>query len=92
MQDWPADDMIFSPEEYLSYATERMNVLAGDLLMMGSPPGNGAVHGGRWLQPGDSIDISITGIGQQHHRVVAEDSHGRKPFWGMPPLEKESAS
>ena len=87
MQDWPADDMIFTPEEYLAYASERVRLLPGDLLMMGSPPGNGAVHGGRWLVPGDTVDIRITGLGSQHHRVVAEDAAGRTPYWGMPPLE-----
>lgn len=87
MQDWPADDMIFSPEEYLSYASERLPLLAGDLLMMGSPPGNGAVHGGRWLKAGDTVDIEITGLGRQRHQVVTEDADGRSPFWGLPPLD-----
>jgi 2,4-didehydro-3-deoxy-L-rhamnonate hydrolase len=86
MQDWPADDMIFSPEEYLAYASERLPLLPGDLLMMGSPPGNGAVHG-RFLLPGDTVDIRITGLGRQHHRLIAEDTGGRSPFFGMPPLE-----
>ncbi|WP_439030452.1 fumarylacetoacetate hydrolase family protein [Gordonia terrae] len=86
MQDWPADDMIFSPETYLAYASERLSLLPGDLLMMGSPPGNGAVHGGKWLVPGDVIDIRITGLGSQRHRVVAEDSNSRKPFFGLPPF------
>jgi 2,4-diketo-3-deoxy-L-fuconate hydrolase len=90
MQDWPADDMIFTPEDYLAYASERLPLLAGDLLMMGSPPGNGAVHGGRWLVPGDTVDIRITGLGGQHHRVVAEDTAGRRPHWGLPPLETVS--
>lgn len=89
MQDWPADDMIFTPEEYLSYASERLPLLAGDLLMMGSPPGNGAVHGGRWLRPGDTVDIAITGLGVQRHKVVAEDTLDRTPYWGMPPLNTE---
>jgi len=92
MQDWPADDMIFSPEQYLSYASERLRLLPGDLLMMGSPPGNGAVHGGRWLTPGDTVDIAITGLGRQHHRVVAEDTGGRSPYWGMPPFDPTPAS
>lgn len=92
MQDWPADDMIFSPEEYLSYASERLAVLAGDLLMMGSPPGNGAVHGGRWLRPGDTVDITIAGLGSQHHRVVAEPAGERTPHWGMPPLDVEPSA
>ncbi|WP_417564774.1 fumarylacetoacetate hydrolase family protein [Microbacterium sp.] len=87
MQDWPADDMIFSTEQYLSYASERLLLLPGDLLMMGSPPGNGAVHGGRWLTPGDTVDIAITGLGAQHHRVIAEETHGRIPYWGMPPYD-----
>ncbi|HWI32289.1 MAG TPA: fumarylacetoacetate hydrolase family protein [Microbacterium sp.] len=85
-QDWPANDMIFSPEEYLAYASERLPVLAGDLLMMGSPPGNGAFHG-HFLQDGDTVDIRITGLGSQHHRVVAEDADGRAPFFGLPPYE-----
>lgn len=90
MQDWPADDMIFSPEMYLAYASERLSILPGDLLMMGSPPGNGGVHGGRWLVPGDTIDIRITGLGRQHHKVVAEDSE-RSPYYGLPPFGAESA-
>ena len=91
MQDWPADDMIFSPEEYLAYASERVSILAGDLLMMGSPPGNGAVHGARWLVPGDTVDISIAGLGHQHHRVIAEDLHGRAPHFGLPPFDRPDA-
>lgn len=87
-QDWPADDMIFSPEEYIAYASERVNILAGDLLMMGSPPGNGAVHG-QFLVPGDSIDISISGLGTQHHRVLAEPVDGRSPHYGLPILDGE---
>lgn len=87
MQDWPADDMIFSPEMYLAYASERLAILPGDLLMMGSPPGNGGVHGGRWLVPGDTVDIRITGLGEQRHRVVAEDMAGRTPFFDLPPYE-----
>lgn len=87
MQDWPVDDMIFSPEMYLAYASERMAILPGDLLMMGSPPGNGGVHGGRWLVPGDTIDIRITGLGRQHHRVI-EDPSDRTPYFGLPPFEK----
>ncbi|TQS45172.1 fumarylacetoacetate hydrolase family protein [Cryptosporangium phraense] len=85
-QDWPAGDMIFSPAEYLAYASERLPVLAGDVLMMGSPPGNGGVHG-QFLVPGDEVDIAITGLGSQHHRVIAEETDGRKPYYGLPVFE-----
>ncbi|KQP69986.1 fumarylacetoacetate hydrolase [Microbacterium sp. Leaf288] len=85
-QDWPADDMIFSPEEYLSYASERLPLLPGDLLMMGSPPGNGAFHS-QFLKAGDVMDIRISGLGAQHHRLVAEETLGRTPFYGLPPID-----
>jgi 2,4-diketo-3-deoxy-L-fuconate hydrolase len=81
MQDWPADDWIFSPEQMLTYASERVRLLPGDLLLMGSPPGNGAHHG-RFLQPGDVIDAEITGLGRQRNRCVAEDIAGREPHFG----------
>lgn len=86
-QDWPADDMIFSPEEYISYASERLPILPGDLLMMGSPPGNGGVHG-HFLVDGDTVDIEISGLGRQHHRVVAEDAGGRSAHYGLPVLSE----
>lgn len=56
MQDWPVTDMIFSPEQILSYASERVSLVPGDLLSTGSPPGNGAFHGNRFLRPGDVIE------------------------------------
>ncbi|WDF71411.1 fumarylacetoacetate hydrolase family protein [Novosphingobium sp. KACC 22771] len=82
MQDWPISDMIFSPDQILSYASERIRLMPGDLLITGSPPGNGAMHGGRWLRPGDVIDSSITFLGRQRNDVVAEDAQGRVPKWG----------
>ena len=86
-QDWPANDMIFSPEQYVAYASERLPILPGDLLMTGSPPGNGGVHG-QFLKPGDVIDIEISGLGRQHNNVIAEETGGRKPFFGLPPFEQ----
>jgi 2-keto-4-pentenoate hydratase/2-oxohepta-3-ene-1,7-dioic acid hydratase in catechol pathway len=81
MQDWPVSDMIFSPEQLLAYASERVRLMPGDLLITGSPPGNGAKHG-RFLQPGDLVESEITGLGRQRNRVVAEDSQGRQPTYG----------
>jgi 2-keto-4-pentenoate hydratase/2-oxohepta-3-ene-1,7-dioic acid hydratase in catechol pathway len=81
MQDWPVTDMIFSPEQILSYATERIRLLPGDLLLTGSPPGNGAMMG-RFLKPGDTVESRLTYLGHQKNRVIAEDSSGRKPTYG----------
>jgi 2,4-didehydro-3-deoxy-L-rhamnonate hydrolase len=81
MQDWPISDMIFSVEQLLAYASERIRLTPGDLLLTGSPPGNGAYHG-RFLQPGDVIESEITYLGRQRNRAVAEDAGGREPTYG----------
>ena len=83
-QDWPITDMIFTPEQVLAYASERVRLLPGDVLLTGSPPGNGAMHG-RFLQPGDVIDSEITGLGRQRNRVRAEETGGRVPTYGRFP-------
>lgn len=82
MQDWPTTDMIFSPEQYLSYASERIRLVPGDLLITGSPPGNAAMHGNRWMRPGDVIESEITYLGRQRNNVIAEDAGGRTPNFG----------
>jgi 2,4-didehydro-3-deoxy-L-rhamnonate hydrolase len=74
-QDWPVTDMIFSIERLLAYASERLRLLPGDLLLTGSPPGNGASHG-HFLQPGDVIDSEITYLGHQTNHCVAEVAPG----------------
>jgi 2-keto-4-pentenoate hydratase/2-oxohepta-3-ene-1,7-dioic acid hydratase in catechol pathway len=87
MQDWPVTDMIFNPNEILSYASERIKLTPGDLLATGSPPGNGAMHGGRWLRPGDVVESEITYLGRQKNNVVKEETGDRKPFWGPFPTK-----
>lgn len=70
-QDWPVTDMIFSIERLLAYASERLRLMPGDMLLTGSPPGNGAHHG-HFLKPGDIIDSEITYLGHQRNHCVAE--------------------
>lgn len=86
MQDWPVTDMIFRPEQILSYASERVRLAPGDLLSTGSPPGNGAFHGNRWLRPGDVMEGAITGLGRQRNRIVAEETGGRSWTYGPLPV------
>jgi 2,4-didehydro-3-deoxy-L-rhamnonate hydrolase len=45
-------------------------VAPGDLLLTGSPAGNG-MHHRRFLRPGDVMDCEITGLGAQRNRCVA---------------------
>lgn len=82
MQDWPITDMIFTPEQILSYLSERIRLTPGDLLITGSPPGNGAFHGNRWMRPGDIIESEITYLGRQRNNVVAEEAEGKTLTYG----------
>ncbi len=86
MQDWPAGDMIFSPQQFVSYASERVNLMPGDHIFLGSAPGNGAHHN-RFLQPGDIIEANLTGLGRQSNRCVPEETHGRTPVYPSFPSE-----
>lgn len=81
-QDWPISDMIFTPEQILSYASERIRLTPGDLLITGSPPGNGAMHGNAFLKPGDLMESEVTYLGRQRNRIVAEQTSGRAPTYG----------
>jgi 2-keto-4-pentenoate hydratase/2-oxohepta-3-ene-1,7-dioic acid hydratase in catechol pathway len=71
MQDEGVDDIIYGVEELVAYASRVVELRAGDLLLTGSPAGNAAHHGGRWLRPGDLMEAEITGLGTQRNRCVA---------------------
>lgn len=79
-QDWPVTDMIFGPADFLSYLSERIRLMPGDLLITGSPPGNGRTHG-HFLADGDIIESEIAYLGRQRNRCQAEDTRGRKPIF-----------
>jgi 2,4-didehydro-3-deoxy-L-rhamnonate hydrolase len=71
MQDESTADMIFDVAHLISYASDRVTLLPGDLLLTGSPAGNGS-HWRRFLKEGDVIEASISGLGTQRNRCVAE--------------------
>ncbi|MFJ9119417.1 fumarylacetoacetate hydrolase family protein [Streptomyces sp. NPDC102394] len=73
MQDESTKDMIFKVARMVSYASQTARLLPGDLVLTGSPAGNG-MHWGRLLRDGDVMDGSITGLGAQRTRCVAEAS------------------
>lgn len=71
MQDESTKDMIFGVARMVSYASQTVRLLPGDLVLTGSPAGNG-MHWGRLLRDGDVMDASITGLGAQRTRCLAE--------------------
>jgi 2-keto-4-pentenoate hydratase/2-oxohepta-3-ene-1,7-dioic acid hydratase in catechol pathway len=64
MQDESTSDMIFGVAKLVSEASQIMPLRPGDLVLTGSPAGNGQ-HWGRLLQDGDVMEGTITGLGTQ---------------------------
>ena len=71
MQDESTADMIFPVSRLIEWASTHVQLLPGDLLLTGSPSGNGTHHQ-RFLKPGDLLEGSITGLGSQRNRCIAE--------------------
>ncbi|MFI7299563.1 fumarylacetoacetate hydrolase family protein [Streptomyces sp. NPDC050121] len=73
MQDESTKDMLFGIARLVSYISQTARLLPGDLVLTGSPAGNG-IHWGRLLRDGDVMEGSITGLGVQRTRCVAEEA------------------
>lgn len=82
MQDESCRDMIFDVAALVAAASQTARLLPGDLVLTGSPAGNG-LHHGRLLRAGDVMEGTITGpgldLGTQRTRCVAESSPARRP-------------
>ncbi|MEU1971457.1 fumarylacetoacetate hydrolase family protein [Microbacterium sp. NPDC019599] len=71
MQNGSTSDLLFGIPALISAASQTTALLPGDLLLTGSPPGNGQ-HWKRFLRDGDVMTGSITGLGTQVVRCLAE--------------------
>ncbi|MFK0286572.1 fumarylacetoacetate hydrolase family protein [Streptomyces sp. NPDC090499] len=71
MQDETTKDMIFDVARVVAHCSKVATLLPGDLVLTGSPAGNGIFHG-RLLRPGDRMDATITGLGAQSNACVSE--------------------
>jgi 2,4-didehydro-3-deoxy-L-rhamnonate hydrolase len=63
--------MIFGVATLVAYVSRFMSLQPGDVISTGTPAGVG--HGlkpPQYLQPGDLVEMGITGLGVQRHRVV----------------------
>jgi 2,4-didehydro-3-deoxy-L-rhamnonate hydrolase len=70
MQHSSTSDLLFDVAAIVSYASQTMPLLPGDLILTGSPPGNGQ-HYERFLREGDVMSGSIAGLGTQVVRCVS---------------------
>jgi 2,4-diketo-3-deoxy-L-fuconate hydrolase len=71
-QEGRTSDMIFDVPTLVSYISEFMTLLPGDIISTGTPPGVGAhAKPPRFLQPGDVVELGIEGLGSSRQRVIA---------------------
>ena len=64
--------MIFGVAQLVSYVSQFMTLLPGDIITTGTPPGVGmGKKPQRYLKAGDRMALGIAGLGEQRQRVVA---------------------
>ena len=75
MQTGSTKTMIFGVAHLVSYISRFMTLNPGDLISTGTPPGvgMGKKPGPVYLKAGDSIRLSIEGLGEQQQKVYAWD-------------------
>lgn len=63
------EEMVYSPAVLVSYISQVMTLLPGDVVLTGTPPGVGA------LNAGDRIRVEIEGIGRLENTVILRHSN-----------------
>ncbi len=69
-QESPASEMLFSPEEIISYLSHIMTLNPGDVILTGAPSGLADVHAG------DNVHVEIPGVGVLFNAIENEDEEG----------------
>lgn len=72
MQDSNTNDLIFNIPYLISYISQFMTLLPGDVISTGTPSGVGlGLDPQRYLKPGDEVELGIEGLGSQKQTAVA---------------------
>lgn len=69
-------DLIFDVPTLVSYLSNILTLVPGDVIFTGTPGGVGAFQG-KLLKDGDVITTSISGLGQMENRCVRVADHSR---------------
>lgn len=73
VQEGRTDDLIFDVAHLVSKASEVMTLEPGTIFVTGTPPGVGlAREPQRWLRAGETVSVTIEGIGTLSNPVVDE--------------------
>jgi 2-keto-4-pentenoate hydratase/2-oxohepta-3-ene-1,7-dioic acid hydratase in catechol pathway len=73
MQNGNTQTMIFGVRKIISYCSQYMTLLPGDVICTGTPPGvgMGVKPNPMYLNIGDVVTLGIEGLGQQQQTIVA---------------------
>ena len=72
MQNSSTSDFIFNVEESISYISQFMTLLPGDVISTGTPFGVGlGLTPPMYLKPGDVMELGVEGLGVSKQNVVA---------------------
>jgi 2-keto-4-pentenoate hydratase/2-oxohepta-3-ene-1,7-dioic acid hydratase in catechol pathway len=72
-QNSSTSQMIFGVPQLVSYISQFMTLLPGDVISTGTPPGVGLGLKPTpvFLKPGDVVELGIEGLGESKQRAVA---------------------
>jgi len=91
MQDARTSMMIVSVARAVEYFSGFTRLRPGDVIATGTPGGVGFARTPPvWLVPGDTIEVTVEGVGTISNRVVAEQ--GAPTDWPWMPLQSDTAS
>jgi len=72
LQDSNTSDMIFDIKTIVSYLSNFMTLLPGDVISTGTPAGVGlGLKPPMYLKPGDVVELGVEGLGEQRQISVA---------------------
>lgn len=72
MQDSNTSNLIFTVPKIISFLSQSMTLMPGDLIATGTPPGVGMGRNPKiWLKNGDRMNVSIEKIGTLSNHVIA---------------------
>jgi 2-keto-4-pentenoate hydratase/2-oxohepta-3-ene-1,7-dioic acid hydratase in catechol pathway len=72
MQTGNTRTMIFGVAHLVSYVSQFMTLMPGDIITTGTPPGVGMGKNPQvFLKPGDVMTLGIAGLGEQRQKCVA---------------------
>ena len=75
MQDGNTDDLIFNIPQLVSYISQFMTLLPGDIVSTGTPAGVGlGFNPPVYLKPGDVVELGIDGLGVSRQNVIGYQS------------------